>query len=237
MAKITCIIIEDEKPAQEILKSFIAKTEWLQLIAVFNDAIEALEFFKKNDVDFIFLDLQMPGVSGLDFLKILKSSPQVIITTAYAEHALEAFDLDVRDYLLKPFSFDRFIKAVNRITPKPDMTKVHQLKSVMTEKSFAFFNVNKIMVKVMFDDILYIESMREYVYIHQAEEKVVTKIGIGEIEKLLTPNFLRIHRSYLINSDKVTAYSAEEIYIGKVQLPIGLNYKKLVENFLKASRC
>jgi DNA-binding LytR/AlgR family response regulator len=232
MAKLNCIIIEDEKPAQEVLKSFILKAEWIQLTAVFGDAIEALDFLKKNDVDLIFLDIQIPGITGLEFLKIVKNPPQIIITTAYSQYAVEAFELDVRDYLMKPFSFDRFLKAINRITPAPDTSQIHQLQHVMTERSFAFFNVNKVMVKVMFDEILYIESMREYVYIHMPEGKVITKIGIGEIEKLLTRNFLRVHRSFLVNTNKITAYSAEEIFVNKISIPIGTNYKKLVEAFL-----
>lgn len=232
MAKVNCIIIEDEKPAQEVLKSFILKTEWIQLSAVFGDAVEAMDFLKKNDVDLIFLDIQIPGITGLDFLRILKNPPQIIITTAYSQYAIEAFELDVRDYLMKPFSFDRFLKAINRITPAPDSAQIHQLQNVMTERSFAFFNVNKVMVKVMFDDILYVESMREYVYIHLPETKVITKIGIGEFEKLLTRNFLRVHRSFLVNINKITAYTAEEIFINKISVPIGTNYKKLVEAFL-----
>lgn len=231
MAKIRCIVIEDEEPAQEVLKSFIAKTEWLHLAAVFNDAIEAMDFLKKNEIELIFLDLQIPGITGLEFLKIVKSQ-QVIITTAYSEYALQAFELDVRDYLMKPFSFDRFLKAVNRITPKPDNTQIHQFQNVVTEKSFAFFNVNKIMVKVMFDDILYVESMREYVYIHLPDTKVITKMGIGEMEALLTPNFLRIHRSFLVNTHKITAYTAEEVFIKKNAMPIGTNYKKIVGHSL-----
>ena len=232
MAKVNCLIIEDEKPAQEVLKSFIAKTEWIYLAAVFGDAVEAMDFLKKHDVDLIFLDIQIPGITGLDFLRILKNPPQIIITTAYSQYAIEAFELDVRDYLMKPFSFDRFLKAINRITPAPDTTQVHQLQQVMTERSFAFFNVNKVMVKVMFDDIMYVESMREYVYIHLPENKVITKIGIGEFEKLLTKNFLRVHRSFLVNTHKITAYTAEEIFINKISVPIGTNYKKLVEAFL-----
>jgi DNA-binding LytR/AlgR family response regulator len=231
MAKVNCIIIEDEKPAQEVLKSFISKTEWINLAAVFGDAVEAMDFLKKNDVDLIFLDIQIPGITGLDFLKILKNPPQIIITTAYSAYAIEAFELDVRDYLMKPFSFDRFLKSINRITPAPDTTQVHQLQQVLTERSFAFFNVNKVMVKVMFDDILYVESMREYVYIHLPENKVITKIGIGEFEKLMTKNFLRVHRSFLVNTHKMTAYTAEEIFINKISIPIGTNYKKLVEAF------
>jgi two-component system, LytTR family, response regulator len=234
MLKLTCIIIEDEKPAQEVLRSFITRTEWITLSAVFGDPIEAIDFLKKNDIDVIFLDIQMPGITGIDFLKILKHTPQVIITTAYSDYAIEAFELDVRDYLMKPFSFDRFLKAVSKISPRPDSLQVHQLQQVVTEKSFAFFNVNKMMVKVLFDDIRYVESMREYVYIFAKDNKIITKIGLGEIEKMLGDNFLRIHRSYIVNKHKITAFNAEEVFIEKTALPIGTNYKKMIESSLKA---
>lgn len=232
MSKINCIVIEDEMPAQELLKSFIAKAEWLSLAGTFCDALEALDFLKKKEVDLIFLDIQIPGISGLEFLKILKNPPQIIITTAYSHYAIEAFELDVRDYLMKPYSFDRFLRSVNRITPKPDLAQLHQFQQVITESSFAFFNVNKTMVKVQFEDVLYVESMREYVYIHSSTGKIITKIGIGEIEKLLGGGFLRIHRSYIANVKRITAYNAEEILIDKISLPIGVNYKKIVESSL-----
>jgi DNA-binding LytR/AlgR family response regulator len=194
-----------------------------------------MDFLKKNDPELIFLDLQMPSLTGLDFLKIIRNPPQVIITTAFSQYALEAFELDVRDYLMKPFSFDRFLKAVSRITPKPDSAQLHKLQNATRENSFAFFNVNKVMVKVMFDDILYVESMREYAYIHLPEKKVITRIGIGEIEKQLTPNFHRVHRSFLINQNKITAYTAEEIFINHISIPIGVNYRKLVDSSLLAA--
>jgi two-component system, LytTR family, response regulator len=229
VSNLTCIIIEDEKPAQGILTSYIAKTDWLSLISVFDDAIAAMDFLKKKDVDLIFLDIQIPGLSGIDFLKILRNPPQIIITSAYSEYALDAFDLDVRDYLKKPFSFERFLKAANRVTLKPDPSQIHHLgNNAAAEESFAFFNVNKLMVKVRFDDIQYVESMREYVYIHLANEKIITKIGIGELEKLLGDGFVRIHRSYIVKVDKISAYNAEEIFIGKISLPVGTNYKKTV---------
>ncbi len=233
MPKLSCIIIEDEKPAQEVLKSYIAKTDWISLESAFDDAIGAIEFLKKREVDFLLLDIEIPGVNGLEFLKILKNPPQVIFTTAYSAHAIEAFELEAVDYLMKPVSFDRFLKAVNRITSKPETNQVHQLQNIVTETSFAFFNVNKVMVKVKFDDILYIESMREYVYINMPDNKVITKIGIGEMEKMLTPNFLRAHRSFLVNTNKITAYNAEEIFVGKNSIPIGINFKKMVEAVLR----
>jgi DNA-binding LytR/AlgR family response regulator len=237
MADITCIIIEDEKPAQEVLRSFIGKAEWIALRAVFDDAVTALDYLKKNEIDLIFLDIQIPTLTGIEFLKILKDPPQIIITSAYSQYAVEAFELDVRDYLMKPFSFERFLKAVSRVT-RPDLSQVHQLRSSTSpgvEKSFAFFNVNKMMTKVMFSDILYVESMREYVYLHTAKNKVVTKMSTAEIEKMLGNGFVRIHRSFIVNVEKITAYNAEDVFIDKVALPIGVSYKKYIEEFFRSS--
>lgn len=227
---IKCIIIEDEKAAQEILTSFIARIEWLELLATFDDALSALDFVKKNDPDLVLLDIQVPGISGIDFLKVVKKTPQVIITSAYSEYALEAFELDVRDYLMKPFSFERFLKAAAKISPKPEPSQIYSIKDPHESKnSFAFFNVSKKMVKVMFADILYVESMREYVSINTGKDKVITKMGIGELEKILGAGYLRIHRSFIVNMEKVTAFTAEEMFIDKISLPIGPNYKRFIE--------
>jgi DNA-binding LytR/AlgR family response regulator len=227
---IKCIIIEDEKAAQEILVSFISRVEWLELLGTFDDAMGALDFIKKNDPDLIFLDIQIPGISGIEFLKILKKAPQIIITSAYSEYALEAFELDVRDYLMKPFAFERFLKAVTKISPKPEPSQVYQINDLReSPNSFAFFNVSKKMVKVLFGDILFVESMREYVSINTGKDKVITKMGIGEMEKILGAGYLRIHRSFIVNVAKVTAFTAEEIFIEKLSLPIGPNYKRFIE--------
>ncbi|MEQ1585385.1 MAG: DNA-binding response regulator [Cyclobacteriaceae bacterium] len=230
MNKTHCIIIEDEKAAQEILTSFLSRTEWIVLAGTFDDAISALEFLKRNEVDLVFLDIQIPGLNGIEFLKIIKNPPQIIITSAYSEYTLEAFELDVRDYLMKPFAFERYLKAVNKITPRPELSQIHQMTgSQNPSSSFAFFNVNKRMVRVQFSEILYVESMREYISINTGKEKVITKMGIGEIEKALGEGFVRVHRSFIANVAKVTAYSAEEVFIEKISLPIGPNYKRFVE--------
>jgi len=232
MIKVTCAILEDEVPAQEVLKSFISKVEWLDLSAVFKDSLEALEYFKSNNVDVIFLDIQVPELSGLEFLRILKHPPQVIITSAYSDHAIEAFELDVRDYIMKPFSFDRFLKSVNRIAAQPDPGLIHHFQSVGNDRNFAFFNVNKTMVKVFLDDVLFIESMREYIYIHTSSGKIITKFTLTEVEKLLGNNFLRIHRSFIVNVRRIDAYNAEEIIVKEKSLPIGVNFKSIVETVL-----
>ena len=230
---IKCIIVEDEKAAQEILASFISRVEWLELLGTFDDALSALDFIKKNDPDLIFLDIQIPGISGIEFLKILKKAPQIIITSAYSQYALEAFELDVRDYLMKPFAFERFLKAVTKISPKPEPSQVYQINDFReSPNSFAFFNVSKKMVKVLFSDILFVESMREYVSINTGKDKVITKMGIGEMEKILGTGYLRVHRSFIVNVAKVTAFTAEEIFIDKLSLPIGPNYKRFIDTRL-----
>lgn len=234
MSKISCIIIEDERPAQEILKTYIGQVEWIEIKEIFDDALSALDYLatQSQSVDLIFLDIQVPSLTGIEFIKVAKNLPQVIITTAYSQYAVEAFELDVRDYLVKPFSFSRFLKAVNRVTQKPDVKLIHQLNPVApSDNFFAFININKYMVKVLFKEILYVESMREYVYIHTSTGKLITKMAISEIEKKLGPGFLRIHRSFLVNKEKITSFNAEEILVEKSSLPIGPNYK----NFVKAA--
>lgn len=232
MNKVSCIIVEDEVPAQDVLKSYISRVDWLDLSGTFCDAFEALDFLKKSDVDMIFLDIMMPKITGLELLRTSKTLPQIIITTAYSNYAIEAFELDVRDYLMKPFSFDRFLKAVMRVTPKPEPLLIHQFQNVSVGKSFAFFNVNKTMVRVHFQDIQYLESMREYVYIHTPSGKVITKMKLIDAEKILGQGFLRTHRSFIVNLDKISAFNAEEVWVDQLSIPIGVNYKKMVESTL-----
>lgn len=233
MEKVSCVIIEDEKPAQEILRTFVSKTDWLSLEGVFNDAVEALEYLRSNTVNLLFLDIQLPSLTGLQFLRTLSDPPAVIITTAYSEYALDAFELHVLDYLKKPFSFDRFLKAVNRY---PAVTEIKTDNKDLTSggsQAFGFFNVNKTMKKVMFDDLLYVESMREYIYLHTNKGRVITKMSTHEIESILGERFLRIHRSFIVNVDKITAFNAEEIFIDVKNIPIGISYKKQVDEVLR----
>ena len=233
MEKVSCLIIEDEKPAQEILRTFVGKTDWLSLEGVFNDAVEALEYLRNNQVKLLFLDIQLPSLTGLQFLRTLPDPPAVIITTAYSEYALDAFELHVLDYLKKPFSFDRFLKAVNRYPADGESRTENKNMSAGSNPLFGFFNVNKTMKKVMFDDLLYVESMREYIYLHTTKGRVITKMSTHEIEAILGERFLRIHRSFIVNIDKVTAFNAEEIFIDVKNIPIGISYKKQVDEVLR----
>jgi len=232
MEKVSCLIIEDEKPAQDILRNFVGKTDWLSLSGVFNDAVDALDYLRTHTIDLLFLDIQLPSLTGLQFLRTLPNPPAVIITTAYSEYALDAFELHVLDYLKKPFSFDRFLKAVNRYPESLDRS-IPKKPGAASVQPFGFFNVNKTMKKVMFDDLLYVESMREYIYLHTTKGKVITKMSTHEIESILGERFLRIHRSFIVNVDKVSAFNAEEIFIDAKNIPIGISYKKQVDEVLR----
>ncbi|MEO1257320.1 MAG: LytTR family DNA-binding domain-containing protein [Bacteroidota bacterium] len=238
MQKLTCLIIEDEPLAAEGLASFIAQVPFLDLTGSCGDAMSAFVFLKNKTVDLIFLDIHLPKLKGLDFLKTLKDPPQVILTTAYHQYALKGYELNVVDYLLKPYGFSRFLAAVNKLKfPERQFPVIAPTKKEH-ERLFHFFNENKRNIKVYDDEILYVESLKEYVRIFLSDgRKVVTRFQIGEFEKHMQANhLLRIHRSFLVNIDKISAYSASEIEVGKVKLPIGRGYKMQVMGRLAEGR-
>lgn len=229
MQKYSCLIVEDEPLAAEILEDYIRLVPFLELKGVCPDALFALEKLQAEKIDLLFLDIHLPVLQGIDFLKTLKSPPPVIITSAYPQYALNGFDLDVLDYLLKPVEFNRFLKAVNKLRQQKEENTARPSGQVSADRSFHYFNVNRKYVKVYLDEILYIESLREYVKITTAEKSILTKIQLNEVESLLSPgHFLRIHRSFLVARDKIEAFSAAEIEIRGKQLPIGRTYKEVV---------
>jgi len=230
MKKISCIIIEDEPIAADIVQSYIAQVSFLQLEAVFTDAISAFEILNNKPIDLIFLDIHLPKLKGIDFLKTLTKPPKIIITSAYEQYALQGYEFEITDYLLKPFSFERFLKAVNRLQ-KP----VELLVTDTDDKQHRFFNVNKKMVKVYLDEILYVESLKEYVKIYTKEKNVVTKFQLGELLGFLNDtNFIRVHRSFIIAKNKINSFFADEIEIAGQSIPIGRSFavsiKKELEN-------
>lgn len=231
MSLYNCIIVEDEPLAVEILEDYIREIPFLQLQKVCNDAFAALEVLKEGHIHLMFLDLHLPKLKGLDFLKTLQNPPAVIITTAYHEYALTSYEYNVLDYLLKPIEFSRFLTAVNKLKP---MEKVPQVKEVASDRPHLFFNVNKKMVKVLLDEILYIESVKEYIRITTLTTTLITKLPISELEAMLPKNqFLRIHRSFIAALDKINAYSASWVEINDQELPIGRSYKELVMDVLQ----
>lgn len=222
MQKFNCIIVEDEPIAAEILQDYVMQVPFLQLKAICANAILATEVLRNHNIDLIFLDINLPKLKGLDFIKTLPHPPRIILTTAYHEYALQGYEHNVLDYLLKPIEFSRFLKAVNKLT-----TPTVVASPVASEdRKYQFFNVNKKMVKVFFDEILYIESQREYVKITTKTQNILTKLALSEVEELLQDeNFLRIHRSFIVAKDKIEAYSATDAEIDGKQIPIGRGYK------------
>lgn len=229
MSKIKCIIIEDEPLAVKVLSDYVHQVPFLDLLQTFKDAILATEFLRNQEVDLIFLDIHLPKLKGMAFLKTLAHPPAVIITTAYHQYAVEGFNLNVTDYLLKPFEFERFLVAVNKVKPgqKPAL-EFHKTEEL---RDHLFLNVQKKKVKILFSEILYIESQREYIRIVTSKKEYISKMSTNEIEELLPPQqFRRIHRSFIVSVDKIESYTAEMVEVNGVSIPIGRGYKDVIEN-------
>lgn len=228
---VKCILIDDEPPAIELLKKHLSAFSDIEIVATCNSAIEASNVLKKQGVDLLFLDIQMPVLSGMSFLKTTKNLPKVILTTAYREYALDGYDLDIVDYLLKPISFDRFYKAIERYYQQTER-KISNVDNTVEnlEDSYIYVNINKKNHKVLFDTILYLESLKDYVRIHTTNKSLVVKENIGNILKRLPKEqFIRVHRSYVISLDKITAYTSADIEIGQIEIPIGQTYKNIIK--------
>jgi DNA-binding LytR/AlgR family response regulator len=231
MLKYSCLIVEDEPLSAEILTDYIRQVPFLELRSVCADAIYAMELLQKEKIDLLFLDIHLPKLKGMEFLESLRHPPRVIIISAYKDYALQAFELNVVDYLLKPIRFSRFLKAVNKldqqsvaISPPADVR----------ERAYFFFSVGKKKVKVFLDEILFIESLREYVRITTRDKNILTKFQLSAIEELLSRNnFIRIHRSFIVAKDKINAFTATDVEINNKQIPIGRSYKELVIGILE----
>lgn len=225
-----CIIVEDEPLAAEVLKDYIQQIPFLQLKGVCNDAIYALETLQKEPIDLIFLDIHLPKLKGLDFLRSLKHPPAVIITSAYQEYALLGYEHNVVDYLLKPIEFSRFLMAVNKLKAQQITGQLPEKPAISTQaRTYFFFNVSKKRVKVYLDEMLYIESLKEYIRITTKGKTILTKFQLGQIEELLARNnFLRIHRSFIVAKDKIDAFTATDVEVDGKLIPIGRSYKELV---------
>ncbi len=232
--KTRCLIVDDEPLAIEAIQMHIEKLESLRLIATCTDAIQAFDILRNHQVDLIFLDIQMPQMTGLDFLKTLKNPPKVIFTTAYRDYAIEAFDLDVVDYLLKPVSFDRFMQGVNKYFESIPSDLLVGKSSELAIDDFFYIKSDRKNVKIHYDEILYIESIKDYVKIVLKNKTVISKIMISQLIEQLPENlFLRIHRSYIIYIPNVEAFSAISVEVPGKELPIGRNYKNETLKTLK----
>ncbi len=224
---VRCLIVDDEAPAIDLMRRHINQIEDLSIIAECNSAVKAFDLLKKEAVDLIFLDIQMPILTGLDFVRALKDAPKIVLTTAYRDYAVEAYDLDIVDYLLKPISFDRFFKSVERYYQRLGKTTATFTSEPPSENKQHFYvNINKKNHKIIFSDILYIESLKDYVRIHTSRGKHTVKGNIGSIlHALPASDFTRIHRSYIVPKQQITAFGASEVELGEIHLPIGPSYK------------
>ena len=220
MSKIKCIIIEDEPLAQERVRGYVSKIPNLELVGSFENGIDALFFLKSNEVDLLFLDINIGEFNGIQFAETLKNPIQIIITTAYPEYALKGFDLNVTDYLLKPFTFDRFIQAVERVQLK-------SVNEVQSPKSYIFIKTEYRLEKVFLNDIIYIEGMRDYRRIHTVDKKIMTLQTFKELEDEIPSTVVcRVHKSYMVGIDKIESIERDRIKIMDVLIPISETYKK-----------
>ena len=225
---IRCIIVEDEPLAVKILADYIQQIPFLQLKGSFKDAILATDFLRENTVDLIFLDIHLPKLKGMAFLKTLTHPPAVIITTAYHQYAVEGFNMNVTDYLLKPFDFERFLVAVSKVKAAQRTSQV--IAGADEQKDHLFLNVQKKKVKILFTDIVYIESQREYIRIVTTRKEYISKMGTHEIEALLPSQlFIRVHRSFIVSVDKIESYSADMVELNGVSIPVGRGYRDIFD--------
>jgi DNA-binding LytR/AlgR family response regulator len=238
--KIKCLVIDDELPAREILKKHISGVEALELCGTCSNAVEAISFLKDNRLDLIFLDIQMPHLLGTNFLRTLKNPPKVIFTTAYRKYAVEGFELDAVDFLLKPINFERFLKGVNKVL-QANLQGNHDVgmppeNHVEAVSPFLYFRANRKMVKVLFNEILYIEGLNDYIKIITVQKVIVTKHLLTSLEEMLPPHeFVRTHKSFIVAVNKIESFNADSLEIGKKSIPIGRSYKFNVNKILGSS--
>lgn len=232
--KTRCIIVDDEPIAIKVVKNHLQKFENIEIVAECKNAIKAFDILKSEKVDLMFLDIQMPEITGIDFLKTIKTPPKVIFITAYRDFALEGYELDVIDYLLKPVSFDRFLKAINKYYQYTTNEEIIINTNSETEKkNFIYIKENKRVYKVHLSDIIYIEGMKEYVRVHTLEKVYTTKNSIKNYEnKLKDYNFIRIHKSFIISISKIKSFNSVSVELLNKEIPISRTYKSYVMSVL-----
>jgi len=238
--KITCLLVDDEPPALDILKKYVAAVASLELAATCNNAVEALNILQTRSIDLLFLDIQMPQLLGTDLIRTLKKPPRVIFTTAHRKFAIEGYELDAVDYLLKPISFERFLKAVNKVldnsSPNPvsTPTPIQPIEPPRGPDTFLQLRSERKMVQIALDDILYVESIRDYIKVVTRSKTIISKQSISSLEEWLPREaFIRIHRSYIVSLSKIESYTHELVEIARQQLPISRMYRLDVEKILQ----
>ena len=232
---IKCIAIDDEELALELLEDNISKVPFLELVAGTSNPIEAIDIIQKQQIDLVFLDIQMPGLSGLQLIQSLPGKPMFILVTAYEKYALESYNLNVVDYLVKPVALDRFIKACNKVSELYQLKNKATLSTKEDEAEYFFLNVDYSHLKVVYADIIWIEGLKDYIKIHlkSTSKPVVARISMKSLEDLLpSSKFIRIQKSYIVSKDSITAVRKNTIFIGAAELPVGESYKDAVEAFI-----
>lgn len=229
---IKCIIVEDETLAQQVIQSHLQKIDTCELVAICNNALEAKEVLNQFEVDLMFLDIQLPGMTGLHFLRSLASPPLVVLTTAYSEYAVESYEFNIIDYLLKPISFERFRKTIDKIIDGKSSAKGQSENNRLTT-DHVFIKSNGKFVKVNFSDITYIKGMKDYLKIHTAGSRLVTHQTMSEMEKLLpAKQFIRVHKSYIIALSHIKSIYGNSIEMEEVTIPVGITYKDKVMHLI-----
>jgi DNA-binding LytR/AlgR family response regulator len=226
MNRINCLILDDEPNALEVLEHFIGKVFFLNLVKKCEHAIEAMQILEENTIDLLFLDINMPDIDGLQFLKSIKSRPLVIFTTGYREYALDGYDFDIVDFLLKPFDFERFLKAVNKANNL--ISKTSRLPAVQPKvQQYIFIKADYKLMKINVDDILFVEGLKDYIKIYTRQKLYLTLMSMTAIEeKLPAGEFFRLHRSYIISLSKIDSISRHRVIIGEKFIPISLPYRE-----------
>ncbi len=226
-----CVIVDDEPLARELIETYLGNLPDFELVASCQNAIEASKVLNDSQIDLIFLDIEMPLLKGTDFFTNLIHKPDVIFTTAYRDYALDGFNLNAVDYLLKPIFFERFFQAIQKFLKLK--SKENSSQTTLDSDAvvnYIFVNKAKKQIKVLFDNVLYIESLKDYIKIHLQNDTLVIKESISNFEKRIDNRFTRVHRSYIVNQDKITAYTKNDIEIGTIEIPIGNFYKKSISD-------
>jgi len=235
---IRCIAIDDEPLALDKIEGYVKQVPYLEFVGRFSSALSALPFIKEKKADLIFLDIQMDGLSGIQLLESVTDRPKVILTTAFDQYALKGYELDIADYLLKPISFNRFLKAVEKVYSQIDIIKKStsgkSQDQETTTQSFVFVKSGSHLEKIEFNDIYYIEGMKDYLRIHTSSKKVMTLMSFSEIEKMLpSDNFIRVHKSYIIAINKIETIDRAHIKISGIQVPVGDSYRRAFKEILE----
>lgn len=230
--KLKCIIVDDEPLGRNVINNHLRSFPDLKVVANCNDAIDAFNILKNEHIDFMFLDINMPEITGIDFIKSLKQKPLIIITTAYREYAVESYELDVFDYLVKPISLQRFIKAIDKVTGHFKLLSSRN-EPQREENNHIFIKVDKKIIKVYFRDILYIESLKDYVRVVTKLSNYITHHNLRSITEILpSDRFIRIHRSFVVAIDEISSLEGNNIRVENKLLPIGRNYQKMIKDLI-----